>query len=104
MTPKTHIWNGTPIEYREHVLTPHQGVTLVPCIDYLWPDGALRYVAIRDGEIIAVEFARCGGFCNMVCNSLWKGESLRAYFPDYARRNGVQTYDIPFVRATQEAK
>ena len=95
--PATHVWNGTPIVYEPYTVPTYDGITLIPCLDYLWPDGTPRYVAIRNGEIIAVQ-TDYNGFCNMCVNPLWRNGGMRLFPPDYARVDGAKVYRVPYVR------
>lgn len=93
---KTQTWQGHPIEYVQQAIPQnYDGVVLVKSTAYPWDNGDLRYVAIRNGLVIAVQTKR-EGFCNMCVNPCFDG-GMRGYFPDFVHTGGKISYRVPVV-------
>jgi hypothetical protein len=100
---RTEVWNGTPIVYEEIELPKFDGAIFVLCADYKRAgDDFPRYVAIRDGEVVAVEIA--SGFCNMVVDPIFSNGSMMLLPPAYESRPTGQVYRVPVVRLSGVSK
>lgn len=99
---RTKVWNGTPIEYREIELPKFDGIIFVLCADYKRKDDDFpRYVAIRDGAVVAVEVGP--NFCNLCVDPVFPTGGLMLLPPDYERRGTELVYAVPVVRVGLEA-
>jgi hypothetical protein len=93
-TLRSHVWNGTPIEYVERPIPVDDRTTFILCSDYLDRESFPRYVAIQKGEIVAVAVG--ANFCNMVVDPLFRG-SLALFPPSYEHRPTGTVYVVPVV-------
>lgn len=92
-------WSNVSIQYTPvgiSELKSAEYTVLINSADYLWPDGSPRYVAVKGGQVIAVQTSHLG-FCNMCVDSLWEG-NLMGLYPGFIRNScGNTVYDIPIL-------